>query len=231
MPAMALLVIGAFIGAGSGMAATAEKPNERWVSVSATGSVSAEPDIAYISTGVVTEASTAREAVSANNTAMARIVSGLKAANIAAKDIQTISMVVQPRYDTPKDRPPAIRGYSVHNQVRIAARDIKKLGDVLDQVVTLGANAIDSIEFEVSTAEQLKDEARKMAMANALRRAKLYATAAGAEIGEVLTIAEDVRMAGPVRAKTRATLAAQSVPIEAGTQRLEVEVHVTWALR
>jgi hypothetical protein len=201
------------------------------VSVSATGAVAAEPDIAYISTGVITEASTARDALNANNAAMSKIVSGLKGSGIPAKDVQTIAINVEPRYDTPKDKAPTIRGYRVNNAVRITARDIKKLGDVLDQIVTLGANQIDSIAFEVSTAEQMKDEARKIAMANAQRRAKLYAAAAGADIGNVLTIAEDVRMAGPPRATARSTLAASSVPIEAGSQQLEVQVHVTWALR
>jgi uncharacterized protein YggE len=227
----ALLVTAAIFGVRTSMAADATKVPERTVSVSATGSVAAEPDIAYISTGVVTEAATARDALSSNNAAMSKIVSGLKGASIPAKDIQTISINVEPRYETPKDKAPFIRGYRVHNQVRITARDIKRLGDVLDQTVTLGANQINSIAFEVSAAEQLKDEARKIAMANAMRRAKLYAAAAGADIGEVLTIAEDVRMAAPPRPMARASLAAESVPIEAGTQRLEVQVHVTWALR
>jgi uncharacterized protein YggE len=227
-----LLVAVTLLGARTGMSADPTKPAERTVSVSATGSVMAEPDIAYISTGVVSEAATARDALTANSAAMAKVVTGLKGAGIPAKDIQTTSINVEPRYDQPKDKPATIKGYRVHNQVRITARDIKKLGDVLDQVVTLGANQINSIAFEVSTAEQLKDDARKAAMANALRRAKLYASAAGADVGDVLNIAEDVRMAGPQpRAAGRASFSAEAVPVEAGSQRLEVQVHVTWALR
>ena len=67
-------------------------------------------------------------------------------------------------------------------------------------------------------------------MANALRRARLYASSSGADIGEVLTISEDVPVAGP-RPLTRSSLAAADVPIEPGSQRLEVRIHVTWALR
>lgn len=227
-----LAVAAALIGARTGMAAEAADKTERTVSVSATGSVSAEPDVAYVTTGVISEAATAREALSANSVLMSKIVTGLKTAGIPAKDIQTTSINVEPRYDSPKDRPASIKGYRVVNQVRITTRDIKRLGDVLDAAVGLGANEINGISFEVSNAEQLKDDARKAAMANALRRARLYATAAGADVGQVLSISEDVRTVGPAapRVMGRSSLAA-APPVEGGSLRLDVEVHVTWALR
>lgn len=213
-------------------AAAAEPGTARTVSVSATGHVSVEPDLAQISTAVVTEADTARQALSQNNAAMAKVIDGLKGAGIQAADIHTTSVNVEPRYRQEKDRAPVITGYRVTNQVRITARDLKRLGDVLDQAVTLGANQIGGIAFEVSKAEQRKDEARKAAMENALRRAKLYAAAAGAEVGPVLTISEDVRMPQPRPvAMARAGFAANAVPIEAGTQQLEVELYVTWSLK
>jgi uncharacterized protein len=226
--ALALLVAGS--AAGPALAADADKALERTVSVSATGSVAAEPDLATISTGVVSEAETAREALSRNTAAMAKVIEGLKALGIAAADIRTIAINAEPRYRSAKDQAPTIIGYQVVNQVRITARDLKRLGEVLDQVVSLGVNQISGINFEVSKAEELKDEARKAAMANALRRAKLYASSAGAEIGQVVMISEDALVAPP-RAMTRSSLAAADVPIEPGSQRLEVKLHVTWALR
>ncbi len=226
--ALALLVAGS--AAGPALAADADKALERTVSVSATGSVAAEPDLATISTGVVSEAETAREALSRNTAAMAKVIEGLKALGIAAADIRTIAINVEPRYRSAKDQAPTIIGYQVVNQVRITARDLKRLGEVLDQIVSLGVNQISGINFEVSKAEELKDEARKAAMANALRRAKLYASSAGAEIGQVLMISEDAPVAPP-RAMARSSLAAADVPIEPGSQRLEVKLHVTWALR
>jgi uncharacterized protein YggE len=212
------------------LAAEGDPPQGRTVSVSATGSVSAEPDLAMISTGVVSEAETAREALSRNTDTMAKVIEGLKAHGITAQDIRTMAINVEPRYRAAKDQAPAIVGYQVVNQVRITARNLKRLGEVLDQIVTLGVNQIGGIAFEVSKAEELRDEARKTAMANALRRARLYAASAGAEVGAVLTISEDAPAPGP-RPLARTSLAAADVPIEPGTQRLEVKVHVTWALR
>ena len=86
-----------------------------------------------------------------------------------------------------------IGGYRVVNQVRLTVREVKRLGEVLDQAIALGANQINSIGFDVANAETLKDEARKQAMANARRRAELYATAAGAQLGQVLRISERER--------------------------------------
>ena len=76
------------------------------------------------------------------------------------------------------------------NQVQVVVRDLDKIGDILDQLVTLGANQTNGLSFEASKAETLRDDARKEAVANAKRRAELYAAAAGVELGEVLTIDE-----------------------------------------
>jgi hypothetical protein len=215
------------------MSEAQDRRPDRSVTVSATGSVAADPDMAYVSTGVVSEAETARDALSRNTTTMKKLIDGLKDKGVAAKDIQTTSINVEPRYQQFKDgRPATIAGYRVVNQVRITARDLTKLGEVLDQAVTLGANQMGGIQFDVSNAETLKDDARKRAMENALRRAKLYAAGAGAEVGAVISISEDVQFVGPRPVPmARSALAAEAVPIEAGTQMLEARVHVVWSLK
>jgi uncharacterized protein len=227
-------VTAAFILA-SGAAAMAQdtKPLPRTITVSASGEVAATPDIARVSSGVTTEADTARKALSDNSAAMAALIAGLKGAGIDAKDIQTSSFHVEPRYTNPREGEVAvINGYRVVNQVEIVARKIDKLGDVLDQMVTLGANQMNGLNFEVSQAETLKDEARKAAMVNAFRRAKLLAAAGGAEVGEVISISEEVSGGPqPYQYKMARTAMAESVPVEQGTQMLEARVTVTWGLK
>jgi uncharacterized protein len=226
----AAIAAATLIEARTAMAADSDKL-ERTVSVSATGTVAAEPDIAHISAGVTTEGDTAMDAIARNNTVMAKVIEGLKAAGIAARDIQTTTLNVEPRYSQPKDgRPGTVSGYRVVNQVRLTVREVKRLGEVLDQAIALGANQINSIGFDIANAETLKDEARKQAMANAKRRAELYATAAGVQLGQVLRISESV-MEAVGRPMAGRALAASSVPIEVGTRTLTVEVHVTYALR
>ena len=210
-----------------------DKPLERTITVSAAGTAEAAPDRARITSGVSTEGETAREALTKNNETMSKIIDELKAKGIDPKDIQTSSFNVEPVLDYSKDgQPPKVRGYRVSNQVIVLVRKLDQLGEVLDNVVTAGANQIQGLAFEVSKEDALKDDARKEAVANALRRAKLLAAAAGAEVGNVLQISEETTSTGPVMyARGLAKAAAPSVPIEAGTSTLEARVTITWALK
>jgi uncharacterized protein YggE len=213
-------------------AAAEDNRMERTITVSATGTATAIPDRARIATGVVSEAATAREALSANNGAMQKLIAGLKESGVEAQDIQTSGLNLNPRYTNPRDgQPPVIDGYQASNTVEVHVRDLAKLGEVLDQLVTLGANQMNGITFEVSTAETLRDTARKDAIANARRRAELYAAAAGAKVGKVIAIAEGTDSAPPPYFKAgRAAAMSASVPIERGSQSLEANVTVTWEL-
>jgi uncharacterized protein YggE len=227
--AAAFAATAAILSAETSMAADGDKI-DRTVSVLASGSVTAEPDVAQISAGVVTEADSAKDAMGRNSVVMTKLIDGLKAAGIQPKDIQTTTLNVEPRYTQPKDgRVAAINGYRVINQVRLTVREVKRLGDVLDQAIALGANQINHITFDIADPETLKDEARKQAMENARRRGELYARAAGGQLGPVLRISESVGEPHPMPGGRMAMRA--SVPIEAGTRSLEVEVHVTYALR
>ena len=205
---------------------------DRTITVSATGTATAVPDSARIQTGVVAEAATAREALSANNAAMAKLIAGLKDNGIDARDIQTANFNLNPRYTNPRDgQTPVIDGYQASNQVEVHVRDLDKIGDVLDKLVTLGANQMNGIAFEVSAAETLRDAARKDAIANARRRAELYAAAAGAKVGKVMAINEGGSAEPPPHFKAgRLAAAMDSVPVERGTQSLEANVTVTWEL-
>lgn len=209
-----------------------QMPIERSITVSATGTAEAEPDSARITSGVTTEAKTAREASTGNSETMSKVISELKAKGIDPKDIQTAAFNVEPVMDYSKDgQPPQLRGYRVTNQVVVYVRVLDKLGEVLDEIVSAGANQIQGLAFVVSKEDTLKDDARKEAVANALRRAKLLAAAAGAEVGNVLQISEETQVSGPVTYAPRMAKADMAVPIEAGTSTLEARVTVTWALK
>ena len=210
---------------------------KRTISLSATGAVKTTPDKVDISTGVTSEAKSAREALDANTDAMAKVVGALKEDGIEPKDIQTVNFSVGPIYEQrPYDRPdgkaPLIVGYRVTNQVRITLHDTKTLGAILDKVVTLGANQIDAIEFGVEDPEALKDEARKLALKNVTDNAKLYAEAAGVGLGPILSISEEESAYYPraVPTAARGFDMTKEVPIEAGTATVEVRVRVGWEI-
>ena len=209
-----------------------DQPDKRTISLTGSGIVKTTPDMVEISTGVTSEAPSARAALDKNTESMTEVVEALKRDGIEAKDIQTANFSVGPVYRREKDgKPPTIVGYRVTNQVRITLRDTGKLGAILDKVVSLGANQIGSIEFGVSEPEALKDEARKLALKNATDNAKLYAEAAGVGLGPILSISEQESSYQPRYAPAASRMeAAADVPIEAGTASVQVRVNVTWEL-
>lgn len=229
-PALALFVSAVSFATPSAQADESEK---RTLSLSATGKVFTTPDKVDIATGVTSEGQTALAALDKNTEAMTKVVDGLKAAGIAAKDIQTSNFSISPIYKREDQGDAAfITGYRVTNQVHITEHDTKKLGEILDTVVSLGANTIDSINFGVTEPEALKDEARRQAVKNAIANAKLYAKAAGVELGPVQTISEEGDVVMPRFAEAAAPMGrSMSVPIEAGTTTIEARIRMTWELR
>src|SRR5512142_440464 len=71
-------------------------PPQRTLNVNGTGMVTLTPDIAYINIGVHTEAATASEAVSTNNTQTQQVVDALKLAGVDVKDIRTMNFSIYP---------------------------------------------------------------------------------------------------------------------------------------
>ncbi|MEO0617662.1 MAG: SIMPL domain-containing protein [Pseudomonadota bacterium] len=210
-----------------------DRAKPRHITVTASGTVRAVPNIAFISTGVETTGKTAQDALDENSRAMRRVIARLKDNGIRSGNITTSSLSVNPRYERRQANQatePRIVGYSVVNNVRIRVTDISILGDVIDQVTRTGANRIGGISFQVRRAEQRRDEARTRAVENARRRAELYARAAGASLGDVLMIREGAARfgRGPALMESRV---ARSVPIERGEQELSVTITVRYELR
>lgn len=207
----------------------------RTISLSGHGEVKSAPDLGFVTTGVMTQGATAAEALAANTTAMTSLFAALKDAGIAEKDMQTSNFMIQPRYDyNDGKQPPVLLGYDVSNNVTVIVRKIDGLGALLDKVVQAGSNQINGIAFDVSKPTEELDEARKLATADATRKAKLYAEAMGVKLGPVLTISESsYQPPTPMLRTTAAPMAdgARPVPVAAGEMSLAVDVNITWQIQ
>jgi len=200
------------------------------ITVSGTGTVSATADMAEITTGVVTQAPTAAPALAANSQAMERLLQGLGALGVAARDIQTTNISVSPLRRQGRDgQPPEITGYEVTNQVRVKVRDLASLGRVLDQQVGQGANLVYGIQFGRQEPTPLLDEARKRAMADARRKAELYAAGASLKVGRVVAVQEAGVATPRPEMAPRMTMSA-AVPVAPGEQEIHASVTVTFTL-
>jgi len=200
------------------------------ISVTGEARISVTPDIAFVDAGVATDAKTAREASEANNATMTKVMAALKAANIEARDIQTSRLSLQPQLAN-RAGPPTIAGYRASNRVTLRINNVSKVADVIDTLVGAGANDIGNVAFEVSQASRLLDDAREKAVADARRKAEIYAKAAGVTLGAPLSISEGGAPQPVFRSKSAAPMAITSTSIAPGEEMLSVSANVTWAIK
>lgn len=207
--------------------------------LSGEGKASAVPDLAVINSGVVSEGTSAREALDANTAAMAKLIAAIKEAGIEDKDVATSGFTVQPRYiysqrNDGTQEPPRISGYEVRNTVTVKVRDLAKLGGILDKAVTEGSNQVDSLSFDIADKKTLYEDARKAALADARAKAELYATAAGVKLGRLRELSEQTSGGFPpprpmMRMEMKAAPQAD-VPVERGEQEIAVNITATWEI-
>jgi len=201
------------------------------ISVTGEATVQVAPDQAQIDGGVANDARTAREASDANNAAMGKVLLALKGAGIDEKDFQTSRLSLQPQYAPNRSGPSPIVGYRAANRVTIRVRDVSKVANIIDVLVGAGANDIGGINFMVSQASKLLDEAREQAISDARRKAQIYARAAGVTLGEPLAISEQSSPSPIFRGKVAAGMVAATAPIAQGEETLSVTVNVSWAIK
>jgi len=213
------------------IAAPAQADSLAAISVTGEASVSAAPDQAQIDSGVTSDAKTAREASEANNAAMGKVLLALKATGIEEKDFQTSRLSLQPQYAPNRSGPSPVVGYRASNRITIRVRDIAKVASVIDTLVGAGANELGGINFVVSQASKLLDSAREQAIADARRKAEIYASAAGVSLGEPLSISEEGGSAPIFRGKMAASPMAAAAPVAQGEETLSVSVNVSWAIK
>jgi len=237
---LALLLTIAPVSGPQSIAAFAEEMPVARINVTGEGHVDVAPDMAILQLGVLEEAKTARDALSANNRAMDEVINAMKNAGIEGRDLQTSNISIQPRYvhHQPKNgeeqKPPRIVGYAVSNSLTVRIRDLAKVGELLDMSVTLGVNSGGSIRFANDDPSAAISKARAQAMKDAMDRATTLVQAAGVSLGQILEINESVVNPMPTtlaRGRMMAEAAmVDAVPIEGGENTYTVTVSASWKI-
>ncbi len=208
----------------------------RTISVSGNGTISIEPDIAYINIGVQTEGENAEEAVASNNEQTQQLFEALTSAGIAENDIKTSNFSIYPRqeYDI-QGQPTGAVTYVVDNSVLVTVRDLTTIGAVLDAAVQAGANSIYGIQFDVEDREAAQQQAMTAAVENARERAEVLASAADVTLGEVISIQSYLGGSNPIpyggAYAMSADMATESVPVSTGEMQIMVDVSVVYEIQ
>jgi len=224
------LIAAAAFGLAIASSALAEEP---MITVTGQGSVEAVPDMATVTLGVVRTAPDAAEALDATSEAIADVIENLTRLDVAARDMQTSGLSLQPIWSRPANDGSGrrdITGFSARNQLTVRVRVLEDLGDILDAVVQDGANSFDGLRFSLSDPSAAIADARADAVRDAMDKADQLAAAAGVTLGDVLSISENSGAPRPVAMEMAAARMSDSVPVAAGEVSLSVSVSMRFAI-
>ena len=197
------------------------------------GNAAAVPDMALITLGAVAENAEAGVALREMGERIRAIHQRLEEAGIEARDIQTGELSLQPRRAQPTQpgEPGKIETFIAASDVTIRVRDLDSLGALLDSAVADGANTLRGLRFDLQSPGPVEDDARRAAVADARRKAELYAEAAGVTLGPILSIEEQggvqPRM---MRAEMSGFAADAGMPVASGEMEVRSSVSITWAI-
>lgn len=205
------------------------------LSISGHGESRIAPDQALVTLGVTTQADTAAQAMKDNTTRQQAVLDVLNQAGIEKNNIQTSGLTLNPLMNYPKDGgSPTIEGYSAQNLLTIRVTDITQTGEVLDSIVSAGANELQGISFIRDDAAATQDAALQRAVENATHRAEVMAKAAGIELGSIVRIGEpQISEISPRPMAMRALQSApagKSVPVEGGEVAFTTDVNVAFTI-
>ena len=209
----------------------------RTISVSAEGKVEASPDTANFSFSVVSESSSS-ETISADNiNKMNAAIEFIKSKGIDEKDIKTTGYNLSPKYEYNKDKKQTfISGYTLTQTVSVKVRDLTKVAEVLGGLPGLGVNNISDISFTIDDSEQYLTQARNQAFEKAKIKASQMASVNGVALGGIINFSEYQSSAyyykGAALGMGGGEAASIPVPqIQPGTQEINVQVNITYALK
>jgi uncharacterized protein YggE len=223
----ALLVLGLVALAGIGKpeaAGGADDQRTEGITVTGVGTIEAVPDEAEFSLGVTTKGRTARLALGENSERMQRLLAALKAAGVAARDLQTQDVSVSPDY-----RPN--EGYTASNSVSVRIRDLDRAGEILDTASRAGATNVYGPSLTRADRDGFEQNALERAVDNARKRAEALGRAAGVDVGTVTSITETTEGGYAYSDRLALRAPATDAPIEKGTEEITASVTVTFAIR
>ena len=207
------------------------------ISVSGEGIVEATPDRATISVGVITREKNPSEVQSSNARAANSVINSIVALGIERKNISTGNYSFSPVYRNLDNGKRVLEGYEASNSVTIIVDDLNLVGKIIDAALNNGANRVDSLNFGLRNKNAYQDEALRLAVLDAKRKAEIAAAALGKSIVSVRSVSINSNsVSAPRNYKMARSMAMTEdaveyeTPIESGTLQCSANVHVEFEI-
>ena len=206
-----------WLGVASAAPITPQTATASGITVTGESAVTVQPDVAYLTMGIRTEARTAREATDLNATQANAVIDALKRAGVPGAGIRTSGLSLNPVF-TPRppsdNRPPAISSYEAINQVSVTIDDITRAGEIYDAAVNAGANSAGNLRFGVRNERDVTRQALEQAASDARGKADAIASGLGIKVTGVAMASDDG--GGIVRPETSDMVAPRALAASAG---------------
>jgi len=217
--------------------ALAQQPNNPLplpgvITVSGSAQVSAVPDEATVRVGIVRQSASAKDAQEEASRVGQAILKAIGALGVPAQRIQTSRLTISPTYA--QQRPgngdvPRIAGYTASNNISVTLDNLSQIGPVVDAALDNGANQLDGVQFRLKNDGPVRDQALKLAVAEAKGKATAMAEALFVTLGPVIEVTENgVSIVSPQdRGEAVFSVSARSsTPTPVSTGQLEINASV-----
>ncbi|WP_179298707.1 SIMPL domain-containing protein [Evansella halocellulosilytica] len=193
------------------------------------GVVSAQPDEANITVGIISDGETLQETQEENSTTSANVISALLQLGIPEENIQTVAYRVDMQYDY-IDGQQVFRGYRVNHQLQITIENIEQTGLVVDTAIANGANSVSNIQFSLSDPSEKYSEALRLAIRSAENKANVIADEQNLSLDPTPKKIDELKEDDIVRPFQPTLLAqAEAAPIQPGTLQIKARVKLTYS--
>lgn len=210
------------------------------ITVFDTGEVYVKPDLTLTTFSVITEAKVLKDAMDENTEKMSAVIDFVKSQGVEGKDLKTTSFYIYPRYEWYEKGTcvPAcplgkrvLVGYEVQQSLQVKIRDMEKIGEIIQGATDAGANQVGDLQFTVDNQDELKKQARELAIEKAKVKAEELASQLGISLIRIISFNES----GTVpyyylSEKGLGGAEAESPQIETGENKISVTVTITYEI-
>lgn len=166
------------------------RADARLITVTGEAEVNVVPDEVILTLGVETSNRQLRLAKNANDEIVKKVFAAAQGRGVAAKDIQTDYISIEPRYRDSYEQRDFV-GFFVRKTVVITLRDVAKFEDLLSDVLDAGVNYVHGIQFRTTELRKHRDQARSLALQAAREKAVAMAKELGQTVGQPAAITEE----------------------------------------
>lgn len=198
------------------------------IKVNGIGNIKAEPNLALINLGVITEDKDLEKAQQENAVKSNAVLNQLYAMNIPKNQISTASYTIEPQYNYVEGKQ-IFRGYKVSNILNVKTKELNKVGEIVDNAVKAGANVVNSITFTIDNNVLYYNKALSLAVKDAIAKAINIGNTIGVKIHEVpFNIIELTTRSINEEPPTGKVYAASATPIIPGEINVTARIEATF---